>query len=272
MDYFEPKTIVIAVCTMVFLAIVLDVVRRRKRNRYDNIQMSSREIDRSVGFEEDRDPFSESQFPSGRSRVVSRDGEHDFSERIENEKQNSLFDQPEQGTLALDNEPVVEKAVPAPKARSKKQSSEKPKESPQQEILVIHLMTTTGQTCSGQLLLDAVLDQGLRYGEMKIFHRHTDENGSGPVLFSMANLLNPGTFDLTTIGHQELVGVTLFMAPSDLEKPAEVFDLMIETAEYIAEKLQLNMLDESRSSMTKQTIEHYRQRAHQAILFQERSG
>jgi FtsZ-interacting cell division protein ZipA len=47
---------------------------------------------------------------------------------------------------------------------------------------------------------------------------------------------------------------------------------MIETAEYIAEKLQLNMMDESRSSMTKQTIEHYRQRAHQAILFQERSG
>ena len=272
MDYFEPKTIVIAVCTMVFLAIVLDVVRRRKRNRYDNIQMSSRDIERSVGFEEDRDPFSESQFPSGRSRVVSRDDEHDFSERIENEKQNSLFDQPEQGTLALDNEPVVEKAVPAPKEGPKKQSPEKPKESPQQEILVIHLMTTSGHTCSGQLLLDALLKQGLRYGEMKIFHRHTDENGSGPVLFSMANLLNPGTFDLTTIGHQELVGVTLFMAPSDLEKPAEVFDLMIETAEYIAEKLQLNMMDESRSSMTKQTIEHYRQRAQQAILFQERSG
>jgi cell division protein ZipA len=271
MDYFEPKTIVIAVCTMVFLAIVLDVVRRRKRNRYENIQMS-RDIDRSVGFEDDRDPFSESQFPSGRSRVVSRDGEHDFSERIESEKQNSLFDQPEQGTLALDNEPEAEKAAPAPKVSPKKKSSEKPKESPQQEILVVHLMTAKGQSCSGKLLLDAVLEKGLRYGEMKIFHRHTDENGSGPVLFSMANLLNPGTFDLTTIGHQELVGVTLFMAPLDLEKPAEVFDLMIETAEYIAEKLQLNIMDESRSSMTKQTIEHYRQRAHQAILFQERSG
>jgi cell division protein ZipA len=272
MDYFEPKMIVIAVCTMVFLAIVLDIVRRRKRNRYENLQMSSRDLDRAASHDFDKDPFSESQFPSGGARIVSRDGEHDFSERIENEKQSSLFDQPEQGTLALDNEPLVKKAAPAPKARPQKQPSEKPKESPQQEILVIHLMTTTGQTCSGQLLLDAVLKQGLRYGEMKIFHRHTDENGSGPVLFSMANLLNPGTFDLTTIGHQELVGVTLFMAPSDLEKPAEVFDLMIETAEYIAEKLQLNMMDESRSSMTKQTIEHYRQRAHQAILFQERSG
>ena len=272
MDYFEPKTIVVAVCTMVFLAIVLDVVRRRKRNRYDNIQMSSREIDRSVGYENAKDPFSESQFPSGRSRVVPRDGDHDFSERVENEKQNSLFDQPEQGTLALDNEPVVERAAPAPKARPKKPSPERPKESPQKEVLVIHLMSAADQTCSGQLFLDSVLKQGLRYGEMKIFHRHTDENGSGPVLFSMANLLNPGTFDLTTIGRQELVGVTLFMVPSDLEKPAEVFDLMIETAEYLSEKLQLNMMDESRSSMTKQTIEHYRQRAQQAILFQERSG
>lgn len=272
MDYFEPKTIVIAVCIMVFLAIVLDVVRRRKRNRYDNIQMSSRQIERSVSYENAKDPFSESQFPSGRSRVVARDGDHDFSDRIENEKQDSLFDQPKQGTLALDNESTAKKVSPTPKLRPTKQPSEKPKESPQQEVLVIHLMSATDQTCSGQLLLDSVLKQGLRYGEMKIFHRHTDENGSGPVLFSMANLLNPGTFDLTTIGRQELVGVTLFMAPLDLEKPAEVFDLMIETAEYLAEKLQLNMMDESRSSMTKQTIEHYRQRAQQAILFQERSG
>jgi cell division protein ZipA len=271
MDYFEPKTIVIAVCTMVFLAIVLDVVRRRKRNRYNSIQMS-RDIDSLVGYEDDRDPFSESQFPSGGSRVVSRDGSHNFSERIENEKQNSLFDQPEQGTLAFDDKPAAKKVAPAVKETPKQQPSEKPQVAPHPEVLIIHLMTAADQTCSGQLLLDEVLNQGLRYGEMKIFHRHTDENGSGPVLFSMANLLNPGTFDLTTIGHQELVGVTLFMTPSDLEKPAEVFDLMIETAEYLAEKLQMNIMDESRSSMTKQTIEHYRQRAHQAILFQERSG
>lgn len=271
MDYFEPKTIVIAVCTMVFLAIVLDVVRRRKRNRYENLQMP-RELDSSVDHENHQDPFSQSQFPSGRSRIVTRDGDHDFSERIENERQNSLFEQPEQGTLALDEQPDAKAATASPRQEVKEASAEKPQKSTQQEVLIIHLMTASEQTCSGQLLLDSVLEKGLRYGEMKIFHRHTDVNGSGPVLFSMANVLNPGTFDLTTIGHQELAGVTLFMAPSDLEKPAEVFDLMIETAEYLAEKLQLNMMDESRSSMTKQTIDHYRHRAQQAILFQERSG
>ena len=86
MDYFEPKIIVIAVCTMVFLAIVLDIVRRRKRNRYENLQMP-RDLDRSASPDFDKDPFSESQCPSGGARIVSRDGDHDFSERIENEKQ-----------------------------------------------------------------------------------------------------------------------------------------------------------------------------------------
>jgi cell division protein ZipA len=269
MDYFEPKTIVIAVCTMVFIAIVQDIVRRRRRNRYESIQMS-RDIDSSVGYENDRDPFSESQFPSGGSRVVSRDGSHSFSERIENEKQKSLFDQPEQGTLAFDDKLVAKKVTPAVKERPKQQFSEKLKEASHTEVLIIHLMPAADQTFSGQLLLDEVLNQGLRYGEMSIFHRYTDENGSGSVLFSMTNSLNPGTFDLTTIGHQELVGVTMFMTPSNLEKPVEVFDLMIETAEYLAEQLQLNIMDESRSSMTKQTTEHYRQRAQQAILFPER--
>ena len=62
------------------------------------------------------------------------------------------------------------------------------------------------------------------------------------------------------------------MAPLDLDKPDEIFDLMIDVAENLAENLQLNIMDESRSSMTKQTIDHYRHRAQQAVRFQERSG
>jgi cell division protein ZipA len=111
------------------------------------------------------------------------------------------------------------------------------------------------------LLLDTAVSLGLRYGAMKIFHRHSEEDGSGPVLFSMANLLNPGTFDLTTMGALQSVGVTLFMTPNELEEPVEAFDIMLETAEKLAQELQLTLKDESRSSMTKQTIDHYRQKA-----------
>jgi cell division protein ZipA len=57
-----------------------------------------------------------------------------------------------------------------------------------------------------------------------------------------------------------------------LDKPCEIFDAMLDVAEQMAAKLQLNIMDESRSSMTKQTIDHYRHRAQQAVLLQERSG
>ena len=274
MDYFEPKTIVIAVSTMVFLAIVLDFLRRKKRSRYEGIHMSSRDISRTARSKDDEDPFSDSQFPSGGSWVAgTRDD--DYSTPVENEKQNSLFDQPEQGKFNWDDEPVAKdtplvpiKAAPVKPVKKIEQAEQ----AEPQEVLVIHLMAPKDQTVDGQLLLDTAVSLGLRYGNMKIFHRHTSEDGSGPVLFSMANLLKPGTFDLNTIGKQQMVGVTLFMAPSELDAPSQIFDAMLDVAEQMAETLQLNIMDESRSSMTKQTIDHYRHRAQQAVLLQERSG
>jgi cell division protein ZipA len=274
MDYFEPKTIVIAVSTMVFLAIVLDFLRRKKRSRFEGIHMSSRNMSRTARFKDDEDPFSDSQFPSGGSWVAgTRDD--DYSTPVENEKQNSLFDQPEQGKFNWDDEPIAKDTPPvtikAAPIKSVK-NIEQVEQAKPQEVLVIHLMAPKDQTVDGQLLLDTAVSLGLRYGNMKIFHRHTSEDGSGPVLFSMANLLKPGTFDLNTIVKQQMVGVTLFMAPSELDAPSQIFDAMLDVAEQMAETLQLNIMDESRSSMTKQTIDHYRHRAQQAVLLQERSG
>ena len=277
MDYFEPRTIVIAVSTMVFLAIVLDLLRRKKRNRYENLQMHTRDLDRSSRIEEEEDdPFLQSQFPSGKSRVVGMREEDIFVES--NRKKTSspgLFQQPEQGSLDLDVQARQQEGDSQPVQEINTQQQETVDKADQpvhEEVLVIHLMANKGEYCQGQQLLDSSIALGLRYGAMKIFHRHTDEDGSGPILFSMANMLKPGTFDLSTIGELELVGVTLFMTPSELEKPALIFDLMIDTAEKLAVELKLNIMDESRSSMTKQTTDHYRQRAQQSVLLQEHSG
>ena len=271
MDNFEPKTVLIVVTLMVCLAIVLDFLRRRKRNRYDNIQMSSREIERTSRGEPEDDPFAQSQFPSGGARVKVRD-KAEFNA--------SLSKQPEQGALSLNTEAdSVEASNKQPQlAQQQDQQDQKPNtnnastnSTEPEEVLVMHLMTEKGQTCSGQLLLDTAVSSGLRYGAMKIFHHHSEEDGSGPVLFSMANLLNPGTFDLTTMGAMQSVGVTLFMTPNELEKPVEAFDIMLETAEKLAQELQLTLKDESRSSMTKQTIDHYRQKALKIAFQRQRS-
>ena len=222
------------------------------------------------------DVLDHSQFPSGGSRVVGARSADDLGTASEASADNGEFSfskQPEQQGFDLDHSIFASRddelddleapvAVPEPEP-VKPPSTESP-----QDVLVMHLMANKGEMLNGGDLLDASVEVGLRYGAMKIFHRHLKDDGSGAVLFSMANLLNPGTFDLNTMAKITTPGVTLFMALDDIDDPSGAFEIMIEAVNTMAEKLPLNVMDESRSSMTAQTIDHYRQRAKKAALQQ----
>ncbi|MEZ5529974.1 MAG: cell division protein ZipA [Porticoccaceae bacterium] len=127
-------------------------------------------------------------------------------------------------------------------------------------VVVMHLMAASGEVLDGRDLLDALLAAGLRYGSMKIFHRHTREDGSGPVLFSVANSVNPGTFDLSRMDEFSTPGVSLFYAMEDVDDPMMAFDSLLTAAKKMATELGGVLKDESRSVLTRQTEEHYRQR------------
>lgn len=130
-----------------------------------------------------------------------------------------------------------------------------------QEVLVVNVKAMKGTMFYGSDLLQQVLDNGLRYGAMEIFHRHADEDGEGPIIFSMANMLKPGIFDLKTIDDFSTAGVTLFLTlPVFDDNNMAAFDLMIATAKNLASALGGELNDENRSIMTGQTIEHYRER------------
>jgi cell division protein ZipA len=130
-----------------------------------------------------------------------------------------------------------------------------------QEVLVVNVKATQHNLFHGSDLLQQVLDNGLRYGAMEVFHRHADEDGEGPIIFSMANMLKPGTFDLKTIDSFSTAGVTFFLTlPVFDDKNMAAFDLMIATAKNLAENLDGELNDENRSIMTGQTVEHYRER------------
>ncbi len=130
-----------------------------------------------------------------------------------------------------------------------------------QEVLVIHVKAAKNEYFYGNDLLELILDNGLRYGAMDIFHRHAGEDGEGPILFSMANMVKPGVFDLHTFEEFSTVGVSFFLGlPTESGTDMQAFDTMLATAKDIAEKLQGELKDENRSVLTKQTIEHYRER------------
>ncbi len=264
MDLIGPREVLIAVGLLVLLAIILDGARRIKHHRYENLHMSSRKLQKTskADGEEDDDFLNDSQFPSGGGRVVGIRDEDDIQQVEENlrraldNKPDFGFNKPRQEQFDLNDSvrPAEPVNKPAQTARPKNQTL-------QQQILVMHLMAPKGVMLSGRDLQEAALKVGLRYGELKIFQRHLNEDGSGEVLFSMANLVNPGTFDLNTINEMTTPGVTLFMALDDLEDPVTAFEVMTDSVDTLADELGLNVLDETRSSMTRQTIDHYRQRA-----------
>ena len=263
MDVIGPREVLIAVGLLVLLAVLLDGARRIKQHRYENLHMSSRKLQKNSRTDDFDEPLNDSQFPSGGSRLVGIRDEKDIQQVEENlrraleNKPDFGHKQPKQEQFELSEEPDV-RARTTPKLSEAAVAKPAPT---QQQILVMHLMAPKGELLSGQQLQEAALNVGLRYGELKIFQRHLDEDGSGEVLFSMANLVNPGTFDLKTIDQMSTPGVTLFMALDDIDDPVSAFDIMIESVDSMAAVMNLNVLDETRSSMTRQTIDHYRQRA-----------
>ncbi|HWV10407.1 MAG TPA: cell division protein ZipA [Pseudomonas sp.] len=174
--------------------------------------------------------------------------------------------EPQQGDLNLGlDEPVPTLLNPVDDAPDTTRSTAAPKAAPKElppveEVLVINVIARSEDGFKGPALLQNILESGLRFGEMDIFHRHESMAGNGEVLFSMANALKPGTFDLDDIEGFSTRAVSFFLGLPGPRHPKQAFDVMVAAARKLAHELNGELKDDQRSVMTAQTIEHYRQR------------
>ncbi|WP_413794755.1 MULTISPECIES: cell division protein ZipA [unclassified Pseudomonas] len=129
-----------------------------------------------------------------------------------------------------------------------------------EEVLVISVICRDPAGFKGPALLQNILESGLRFGEMDIFHRHESMAGNGEVLFSMANAVKPGVFDLDDIDHFSTPAVSFFLGLPGPRYPKQAFDVMVAAARKLSQELNGELKDDQRSVLTAQTIEHYRQR------------
>lgn len=125
------------------------------------------------------------------------------------------------------------------------------------EVLVLSVVAAENHMISGAALLPTLLTLGMKYGEMNIFHRHQDNAGNGDITFSLANMMQPGTFDLDNMESFATKGVSLFMTLPNTGNAFEVFEQMLSAAKQLAQEFQGQLLDDKRSVMTKQTEQHY---------------
>ncbi|MBS7660802.1 cell division protein ZipA [Pseudomonas lalucatii] len=224
-------------------------------------------LDRSLvgGADDDGDPDL-----LGPPRVVERHqepslDEHDLPAMSARELNRRRTSEPRQGDLNLGlDEPVptllspVDEAAAESHNGAKKSVAKEP--APVEEVLVINVIARDGEGFKGPALLQNILESGLRFGEMDIFHRHESMAGNGEVLFSMANALKPGTFDLDDIEGFSTRAVSFFLGLPGPRHPKQAFDVMVAAARKLAHELNGELKDDQRSVMTAQTIEHYRQR------------
>jgi cell division protein ZipA len=136
----------------------------------------------------------------------------------------------------------------------------KPRSIEPSEVLVVNVMSREGGLFRGPALLQVLTSAGLKHGEMNIFHRHLHNDSDGPILFSVANILNPGTFEMDNMEEFTTRGVSLFLAMPAPINNREAFENMLKTAQQIRAALDGELRDDHRHLMTAQTIEHYRQR------------
>ncbi|MES3040941.1 MAG: cell division protein ZipA [Pseudomonadota bacterium] len=123
-------------------------------------------------------------------------------------------------------------------------------------VMSVHVMANT-QLINGRQLLELLLQYGLRYGDMQIFHRHEHPTGQGDVLFSMAQAVEPGTFNIDTLERDLVPGVSFFMSLPGVKSTLS-FDLMIDTARRLAHELQADLVDAQSQVLTATVLENWR--------------
>jgi cell division protein ZipA len=146
---------------------------------------------------------------------------------------------PSASILPPDDEPIL---APLPKDLPSK--------------LVQLSVVARGAYMEGTEILDVVRELGLQTSRLHVFHR-VDPN-SNEVVYSIASMVEPGTFPVEDMSDFATPGVTLFMQlPCSLDGPT-AFDDLLYTAKRLAESLNGELQDQRHSVLSRQSIEHTR--------------
>jgi len=127
-----------------------------------------------------------------------------------------------------------------------------------QKIVTLRIVARKQATFAGDDLALSLRGIGMRHGKFGIYHRH-DGNDESKIIFSVASLVEPGSFDLTNLKAQEIPGISLFMILPGPMDGAEAFDLMMIAARALSQSLNGDLLDESGSTLSIQRERYMRE-------------
>ena len=261
----------VVVGVLLIVAVLLDAWRRIRRDRSAEVKMKLVDNEElSVAPEQDFSMFGE--LPNGGARVVDRSdilratgyeiGTDTSSSPTEHDELVAgMTSTAPDGDIedidwldGLGSEDGPSEVVNAQPAPSGLVSQEEP------EVFMFNVVARSKQGFHGGDILHILLACDLRFGDMGFFHRHELEAGRGAVQFSVTNMMQPGVFDIDNMADMATPGLVFFLTLPGPDDMMQAFDYMLETAKTVARNLDADVLDESRSVVSKQTMEHSRQK------------
>lgn len=129
---------------------------------------------------------------------------------------------------------------------------------PIDRIITLYVMAAEGAVFNGADVLVAAEKAGLEYGALGIFHRLRDGRPEQGPVFSMANMREPGSFDLKNVHAIATPGLALFMTLPGPLPALDAWDTLLPTAQRLAELLGGEVLDEDRNTLARQRVQFMR--------------
>jgi cell division protein ZipA len=126
------------------------------------------------------------------------------------------------------------------------------------KIVTLYLAARAGQKLHGPDIVVAAEKAGLVYGHMGVFHRLVENHPERGPVFSVANIMKPGSFDMAQIQALETPAIAFFLTLPAPVNALDGWETMLPTAQRMAELLDGVVLDESRNALGRQRIGHIR--------------
>ena len=125
-------------------------------------------------------------------------------------------------------------------------------------IVSLYVAAKAGSQLHGQDIVVAAEKAGLSFGYMDVFHRLVDGRPEAGPVFSVANIIKPGSFDMSQIGSLETPAIAFFLTLPAPLSALDAWDTMLPAAQRMAELLDGVVLDEERNALGRQRIAHIR--------------
>ena len=133
-------------------------------------------------------------------------------------------------------------------------AGQRPHEFPVDRIVSLFVVAHGGEVFGGSDIVVAAEKAGLRFGAMNIFHRLVDGRPDSGPIFSMANMMKPGYFDMARIGDLTTPGITFFITLPGPLAALDAWEAMLPAAQRIAELLDGDLLDEDHNALGRQRV------------------